>query len=255
MPPPPERIRLFLGQSLSPGALLELGEKHSHYLGHVLRLQAGDRLQVFNGKDGEWLAEISELRKKKGALTLLEQRREQGPEPDLWLVFAPIKHKATEYLAQKATELGVSVLQPVITRHTAVTRVNTERLRANAIEAAEQCERLTVPDVREPVKFDRLFGDWPQDRRLVYGDETGEGLPVKEALTEARPGKWAALTGPEGGFAAEELDFLRRMPGSLGAGLGPRVMRADTAAVAALTCLQVFTGDWNARPRWQTREG
>lgn len=233
---------------LSAGADIELGEQQAHYLRHVMRREDGAPLLLFNGRDGEWTATLG-LRGKKGAAArVAEQTRRQVTEPDVWLCFAPIKRARIDFIAEKATELGVAVLQPVITRHTAVERVNVERLRANAIEAAEQTERLSVPEVRAPVDLMRLLADWPPGRRLLICDETGGGPPIAEVLggldEAARTAPWGIVIGPEGGFAEGELTALRRMKDVTAVGLGPRILRADTAALAALACWQALVGDW-----------
>jgi 16S rRNA (uracil1498-N3)-methyltransferase len=240
--------RLFTESGLSAGAVAELTEAQAHYLRHVMRRDEGAPLLLFNGRDGEWQATLG-LRGKKGATARVTERtRPQAAEPDVWLCFAPVKRARIDWIAEKATELGVAVLQPVITRHTAVERVNVERLRANAVEAAEQTERLSVPEVRAPVELARLLADWPAGRRLLVGDETGGGPPIAEVLggldEAARAAPWAILIGPEGGFAADELTALRRMKDVTAVGLGPRILRADTAALAALACWQALVGDW-----------
>ena len=246
--------RLYVEAALAPGQAVGLDHGQAHFLRSVLRLEAGARLAVFNGRDGEWLAEIEGLGKGWCSLALLEQRRKPEPEPDLWLVFAPIKRARIDFLAEKATELGCSLLQPVMTRFTAVSRVNEERLAANAREAAEQCERLTVPVVRETVGFGQLLDTWPKDRRLLVCAEWGEARPIDEALqairaeTSGAPGPWAVMTGPEGGLAESELDALRKLPFVTPVGLGPRILRADTAALAALACWQAVLGDGARRP-------
>jgi 16S rRNA (uracil1498-N3)-methyltransferase len=240
--------RLFIEADLSSGVEAPLSEAQAHYLRHVMRRESGAPLLLFNGRDGEWQATLG-LRGKKAAVAAIGERtREQMAEPDLWLCFAPIKRARIDYVAEKATELGVAVLQPVLTQHTAVDRVNVERLRANAIEAAEQTERLTVPDVRTPVDLMKLFGDWPAGRRLLMCDETGGGPPIGGVLRgldeKARAAPWAIVIGPEGGFAAGELAALRRIKDVTAVGLGPRILRADTAALAALACWQAMVGDW-----------
>ena len=241
-------MRLFVEADLSAGIEATLSEAQAHYLRHVMRREDGAGLFLFNGRDGEWQARLS-LRGKKAAVAEVDERtREQAAEPDVWLCFAPVKRARIDYIAEKATELGVAVLQPVITQHTAVERVNVERLRANAIEAAEQTERLSVPEVRPPVDLMRLLADWPAERRLLMCDETGGGPPIADALRglddAARAAPWGIVIGPEGGFARAELDALRRIESVTAVGLGPRILRADTAALAALACWQALVGDW-----------
>jgi len=246
--------RLHVADRLAAGRVVGLDHGQAHFLRSVLRLAPGAQLAVFNAGDGEWLAEIEGLGKGWCSLQVLEQRREPTAEPDLWLVFAPIKRARIDFMAEKATELGCSLLQPVMTRFTAVSRVNEERLAANAREAAEQCERLTVPEVRETVDFAQLLESWPAERRLLVCAEWGEARPVAEALMAIRAeggGKaqpWAVMTGPEGGFAESELDALRKLPFVTPVGLGPRILRADTAALAAIACWQAILGDGAARP-------
>src|SRR5260221_6756776 len=213
-----------------------------------MRREGGAQLLLFNGRDGEWRATLGLRGKKAAVATVGERTREQTAEPDLWLCFAPVKRARIDYIAEKATELGVAALQPILTRHTIVERVNIERLPANAIEAAEQTERLTVPEVRAPVELAHLLSNWPVERRLLMCDETGGGPPiggVLGALDEvARAAPWAIVIGPEGGFAAGELAALRRIKDVTAVGLGPRILRADTAALAALACWQAMVGDW-----------
>jgi 16S rRNA (uracil1498-N3)-methyltransferase len=236
--------RLFIEDDLAADAALTLDGPRAHYLRDVLRLGVGAAVLLFNGRDGEWRAKVTASAKRTLDLGIESQTRPQVPEPDLWLCFAPVKKARIDFIAEKATELGVSALLPVITRRTNVERVNVERLRANAVEAAEQTERLTVPDIREPVSLEQVLKTWPASRRLLIADETGGGRPILDALADARPGPWAVLIGPEGGFAREELDRIAAVPGVLAVGLGPRILRADTAAIAALACLQAAIGDW-----------
>ncbi|HUT51652.1 MAG TPA: 16S rRNA (uracil(1498)-N(3))-methyltransferase [Alphaproteobacteria bacterium] len=240
-------VRLYVSDDLTGGGAASLGAKQAHYLKAVMRLGAGEDILVFNGRDGEWRGQIADLGKKGGAISVVAQTREQHFGPDLWLAFAPVKRGKPELVARAATELGVSVLQPVTTRRTVVGRVNTERLRANAVEAAEQCGRLTVPAVLEPVALEALMDQWPPDRRLMLCDETGGGQPVATALAQdPRTTPWAVLIGPEGGFDPSELDALGKHPIVTRVGLGPRILRAETAAIAALACWQVLVGDWRA---------
>lgn len=240
--------RLFVEADLAAGGEAPLDEAQVHYLRHVLRRPDGAPLLLFNGRDGEWRGTLSARGKKAAVAEVGECTREQMPEPDVWLCFAPVKRARIDYIAEKATELGVSRLQPVVTRHTAVERVNVERLRANAVEAAEQTERLTVPEVGEPVDLGKLLDGWPAERRLMMCDETGGGPPIAEALLHlddaARAAPWAIVIGPEGGFADVELQALRRIKDVTSVGLGPRILRADTAALAALACWQALVGDW-----------
>jgi 16S rRNA (uracil1498-N3)-methyltransferase len=240
--------RLFVEADLSAGSEAPLGEAQVHYLRHVMRRPEGSPLVLFNGRDGEWRATFEGRSKKAAVARVAERTREQVAEPDVWLCFAPLKRARIDYVAEKATELGVAVLQPVVTHHTIVERVNLERLRANALEAAEQTERLSVPEIRPPVELTRLLGDWPAGRRLLVCDETGAGPPIAEALAgldaAARTAPWAIVIGPEGGFDAAELAALRRMKDVMAVGLGPRILRADTAALAALACWQALVGDW-----------
>ena len=242
--------RLFVEDDLASGVGLTLDGPRAHYLRDVLRLGVGAEVLLFNGRDGEWRTRVTATAKRSLDLVLQTQTRPQATEPDLWLCFAPVKKARIDFIAEKATELGVSALVPVLTRRTNVERVNVERLRANAVEAAEQTERLTVPEVREPASLEQVLKAWPAARRLLIADETGGGKPILDALGDAQPGAWAVLIGPEGGFTREELDRIAALPGVLAVGLGPRILRADTAAVAALSCLQAAIGDWReATPR------
>lgn len=249
--------RLYVEEDLSAGQAIGLDRERAHFLRSVLRLAPGAALALFNGRDGEWLARLEALGKGWASLAVESQRRPQVAEPDLWLVFAPIKRARIDFVAEKASEMGVSLLQPVLTRHTAVERVNIQRLAANAREAAEQCERLSVPEVREPLALDRLLGDWPtcdreSGRILLMADEGGAHdrslPPLAEAIAGAVAGggrsSWALLIGPEGGFAEEERALLAGLPFVVRGTLGPRLLRADTAAIAGLTLLQAHAGDW-----------
>ena len=248
------RARLFVADPLAAAAAIELESAQAHYLAHVLRLKLGAELHLFNGRDGEWRGQITTLGRGRCTVALQEQTRAQRAEPDLWLLFAPLKKARTDYLAEKATEIGASLLWPVFTRRTQAERVNLDRLRANAIEAAEQSERLSVPQLRQPAKLMDVLANWPTDRHLLFCDESGGGLPIAEALSapglrSSTPQHWAALIGPEGGFARDELDALHNLPFVIAAGLGPRILRADTAALAALVAIQALVGDWKTGPR------
>jgi 16S rRNA (uracil1498-N3)-methyltransferase len=246
--------RLHVAEELREEAEIFMDERETHYLRDVRRLEEGDLVGVFNGSDGEWDAVISRLGKRDAKLIVGEQRRPQAVEPDVWLVFAPVKRTHIDFVAQKATELGVSALQPVVTQHTVVERVNADRLQAIAIEAAEQCERLSVPQVFPTVTLRELLATWPQERRLLLCAEAGAASPIADTLSSyagadrrtATP--WAIMTGPEGGFARSELDALSKLPFAVPVGLGPRILRADTAALAALACWQAILGDGQQRP-------
>jgi len=245
MPTPKAKARLFVDCELAEGRKVSLPRAQSHYVGRVMRLGIGDAVTVFNGRDGEWGTAISAAGRNEIELTCELQRRPQEPEPDIWLVFAPLKKTRIDFVVEKATELGVSRLVPVITERTAVTRVNIERLTAQTIEAAEQCERLSLPEIAEPVALPALLAGWPAGRRLLVMDETRMGKSIAAALEETPPAVAdAILIGPEGGFAASELDALRKLPFVTTVAAGPRILRAETAAVAALSCWQALAGDW-----------
>ncbi|MBV9932334.1 MAG: 16S rRNA (uracil(1498)-N(3))-methyltransferase [Alphaproteobacteria bacterium] len=233
--------RLFVEQTLGAGAGLTLEGPAAHYLGAVLRLGAGGRAKLFDDRTGEWLAEIVEAGKKRVSLRVLEKLRERETVPDLWLLFAPIKRGRIDWIAEKASELGVARLVPVITARTIVDRVNTERLRAHLIEAAEQCERTALPTLAGPAKLERLLANWPDERALLFADEQG-GEPLAGAVA---PGPAAILIGPEGGFAPDERDAIRAVRRARPVSLGPRILRADTAAVAAVSVWMAAAGDWH----------
>ncbi len=247
--------RLWTEADLDAGLTLGLDHARAHFLRSVLRLERGAPVALFNGRDGEWLARIEGLGKGWCSLAVEAQRRPQAGAPDLWLVFAPIKRARLDFLVEKATELGCAALQPMMTRHTAVSRVNLERLQANAREAAEQCERLDLPEVRPATDFGKLIDAWPRDRKLLVCAESGPARPIAETLISLRregpdstPGPWAIMTGPEGGFARSELDALNDLSFAIKVGLGPRVLRADTAALAAIASWQAILGDGRSRP-------
>jgi len=246
----PSKVRLYLDHPLAPGQTVPLSQPQANYLFNVMRLGTGAVVSVFNGRDGEWESRIENLGKRGAQLHCARQLRPQEPGPDLWLLFAPIKHGKIDFLAQKAVELGASRLSPVITQHTAVSRVNTERLLANAVEAAEQSGCMDVAQVDEPAPLMSALQGWEEDRVLLYADESGQGLPPAEALPALRGRKLALLIGPEGGFSLPEHAHLRTLAFAKGFGLGPRILRADTAALAALAVIQAFCGDWNKRPHF-----
>ena len=237
--------RLFVDAALREGERIALERNQSNYLGNVLRLAAGGTILVFNGRDGEWQAAI-EGRKRPDHLSITAQTRPQDRLPDIAYVFAPLKHARLDYMVQKAVEMGAAILQPVLTRHTQVSRVNGERMRANVIEAAEQCGILSLAEVSEPVALERYLDTRETKRLLVFCDEAADiGNPIEalqHGLTVADG--IDVLIGPEGGFAEEERMLLLRQPRTLRLSLGPRILRADTAGVAALALVQAALGDW-----------
>jgi len=237
--------RLFVEAPLGEGAEVALNAAQSHYLGTVLRLKAGSHVLAFNGRDGEWGASLA-LAKRVSMLRIGGKTRAQTVPADLHYLFAPLKAARLDYMVQKAVEMGVSRLQPVFTRHSQVARLNSERVRANAIEAAEQCGVLSLPDVGEPIAFPRLLAEWDAARRLVFCDESAEIADPVAALAGVPRSPLAVLIGPEGGFAEDERAALLKLPNLVRLSLGPRILRADTAAVAALALVQAVLGDWNS---------
>jgi 16S rRNA (uracil1498-N3)-methyltransferase len=237
------QTRLFVEDYLAAGQSLELSEDHTHFLKNVLRLKEGAVVAFFNGRNGEWHGRIASFGRRNATALIEVRSRTQETETDLWLVFAPIKRARIDFLVEKATELGASALLPVMTRRTNVERMNLDRLQAHAVEAAEQSERLTVPVVHAPQSLDGLMSSWDSQRKLVVCDETGTAPPIAAALASEAPGEWAVLIGPEGGFTEDELDGLRKLPFVRPVSLGPRVLRADTAAIAALAVLQAVLGE------------
>ncbi|WP_448029653.1 16S rRNA (uracil(1498)-N(3))-methyltransferase [Bradyrhizobium liaoningense] len=237
--------RLFVDAALVQDARVPLDRDQSNYLGNVLRLAAGAEVLAFNGRDGEWQAAI-EGRKRPDGLVILQQTRPQDRLPDLTYVFAPLKHARLDYMVQKAIEMGAAALQPVLTRFTQASRVNTERMRANVVEAAEQCGILSIATVAEPVPLERFLSQRAAGRLLIFCDEAAEVQDPVQSLQRAREAGQGidVLIGPEGGFAEEERALLLRQPRILRLALGPRIMRADTAAVAALALVQAVLGDW-----------
>ena len=246
--------RLYVEADLGTGGRIRLDAGQQHYLKNVLRLEPGARLVLFNGRHGEWSGRLARFDRHGGEADLEEQRRPQQTEPDLWLVFAPLKRARIDYLVEKATELGASRLVPVHTRHTILSRLNADRLSAHAREAAEQTERLSLPALAPMLPLATVLDGWDAERALLVCDETGAGPSLAEVLADFPAGPAAILTGPEGGFAPDELERLRAAPFVRAASLGPRVLRADTAALAALAVFQAVRGDWgSARPSWRSR--
>ncbi len=239
--------RLYVEAPLQAGAQIPLDRDQSNYLLNVLRSRAGDQTIVFNGRDGAWLAEIVPEGRKAAVLSLVEQSAEQTPPNDLWYGFAPLKSARLDYMIQKATEMGAGIIQPVMTRYTQVSHLKLERMRANAIEAAEQCEVLNVPEIPEQTSLGQLLATWSEihgDRKLIVADEEeAAGSPI-EVLTALEGQRLGLLIGPEGGFAEEERALLRDQAFTVPISLGPRILRADTAAVAALAVIQSTIGDW-----------
>ena len=235
------KIRLYVDQPLAPGQAVRLSPDQAHYLTGVMRLAAGAPILLFNGCDGEWHATLAEA-SKRGAIAIPDtQTRPLHLPPDLWLLFAPIKKARTDFIVEKAVELGAARILPVQTRHTNSDRIRQDRLQAHAVEAAEQCGATFVPEVTDLHHLDKLLAQWPTDRRLYWCDETALGQPATLALAQ---GPAAILIGPEGGFSADEAAKLRGRPNVTPLSLGPRILRADTAAVAALTLWQAACGDW-----------
>ena len=239
--PPRSTPRLFVDRELAPGPLTIDGPP-AHYLLQVMRLKAGDPVKLFDNRTGEWLALVASVGKRDLQLDVTQRLRPREPVPDLWLCAAPLKKGRVDWLAEKACELGVARLIPVVTRRTVVDKPNADRLRAHLIEAAEQCGRTALTDLADPVKLPALLRDWPAERALFFADETG-GAPALEAM-RAKPGPVAILIGPEGGFDADERDAIRALPQAVAITLGSRILRSDTAAAAATAVWMAATGDW-----------
>ncbi|MCJ7871629.1 16S rRNA (uracil(1498)-N(3))-methyltransferase [Marinovum sp. 2_MG-2023] len=238
-------IRLYVEHALGQGQTIPLTREQAHYLFGVMRLTAGAQLLLFNGQDGEWRAEVVQAGKRGGILICQAQTKEQGLPPDLWLLFAPVKKARTDFIVEKAVEMGVRRIVPVQSEFTNSDRIRADKQRAHAIEAAEQCGATFVPDVADIQKLSTIFDNWPAERKLMFCDETRVGGSLVLAdLIAAGPGPWAILIGPEGGFSASEHARLRALDFAHPVALGPRILRAETAAVAALTLWQMALGDW-----------
>jgi 16S rRNA (uracil1498-N3)-methyltransferase len=239
--------RLLVERALGKGEVLSLNREQSNYLAAVLRKRTGDELVVFNGRDGAWLARLSGDNKKAVTLDVIEQVAPQTPPSDLWYGFAPLKSARLEYVVQKATEMGAGIIQPVMTRYTQLHRLNPEKLRAYAVEAAEQCEVLSLPEIASEIALEKLVADWPQvqgDRVLVFADESAASASPVADLQRLAGRRIGLLVGPEGGFSPEERALLLGQPFTVPISLGPRILRADTAAVAGLAVIQAIIGDW-----------
>lgn len=236
--------RLYVSDDLVAGHAFEATKEHLHYLVNVLRMAEGDAVLLFNGRDGEWQAELSFPSRKRLLLTPTEQTRPQPAPSDLHYLFAPLKVGRLDYLVQKAVEMGAGVLQPVMTQHVQGKITSLERLEANAVEAAEQCGILAIPRVAAPRKLEELLSDWPRDRRIIFCDEGHGSQNPLAALQQITEQKLALLVGPEGGFSDAERTLLRGLDFVTPIPLGPRILRADTAAVAAMAVIQAAIGDW-----------
>ncbi|WP_156680023.1 16S rRNA (uracil(1498)-N(3))-methyltransferase [Sphingomonas profundi] len=241
--PPASTPRLFVAAPLSPGARVTLEGGQAHYLSAVMRLKPGDPLRLFDDATGEWLAEVADVRKRDLTVAVAERLAPRETVPDLWLLAAPIKKGRIDWLVEKACELGVARIVPVVTQRTIVDRLNPDRLRAHMIEAAEQCGRTALPELAELAPLREVLRAWPAERMLIHADEEG-GAPLASV---ARPGPAAILIGPEGGFTTEERAAIAAVPAACGVSLGPRILRADTAAAAAVAVWMAVAGDWTDR--------
>lgn len=245
------KVRLYVEQALGEGQTIPLAKEQAHYLFGVMRMSVGDALLVFNGRDGEWRCDVVEGNKRNGTLTCVQQTKPLQMPPDLWLLFAPIKKARTDFIVEKAAEMGAARIMPVSTEYTNSDRIRQDRLQAHALEAAEQCGGTYVPEVTELQKLAQVLANWPEGRQLMFCDEAEVGSAKRLAATRASQGTdasdgsaWAILIGPEGGFSPEERAKLKALPFAHVVSLGPRILRADTAAVAAMTIWQQTLGDW-----------
>ena len=243
------QIRLYIEADLAPDAVCDLSADHAHYLHNVMRKSVGTQIAVFNGRDGCYLSEVIELSRKKATIRCLSLQEAQWASPDLWLLFAPVKKARLDFMAQKATELGASVIWPVRTDYCQVKAIKDERLMANAIEAAEQTERLDLPEIKPFTDLKEVLENWPEDRVIIFcderlaGDHNGEAVRI---LSQIHMDKAAILVGPEGGFSMAEKQMITKLNHVISISLGPRILRADTAALSALTLYQAIRGDWSA---------
>ena len=237
-------IRLFIDADLATGVAAAISREQAHYLANVMRLVLGAEVLVFNGRDGEWLARLGPVGKRGGVLEVVDQRLRQAVGPDLDLLVAVVKRVRLETIVEKAAELGARRVRLLLTTRTNADRVNLARLQAIATEASEQTGRLDVPQILAPEKLAGVLTTWPEGRRLMFCDEAGEALPALDALRGQPRGPWAVMIGPEGGFSAEERAAVRALPGAVPVSLGPRILRADTAAISALSLWQAASGDW-----------
>lgn len=237
------KIRLYVDADLGTGQAVAMSREQAHYLFGVMRLEKGAMVALFNGRDGEWQAEVIVANKRNAVLECHRQSKPLQMPPDLWFLFAPIKKARTDFIVEKAAEMGAARIMPVQTAFTQSERMRQDRLQAHALEAAEQCGGTYMPEVTDLAKLDKVLADWPADRQLLFCDETRVGQAASD-LSQLSRGPWAILIGPEGGFSAAEVEKLRAMAGVHSISLGPRILRADTAAVAALALWQRALGDW-----------
>ena len=237
--------RLYVSEAFGAGVTIGLPQSQAHYLSKVMRLKPGAQIRVFNGDDGEWLAELSELGKRDAQITLLEQLRPATSTPDIWVLFAPVKKSRNDFIVEKATELGASLIRPVLTKRTTMLHIKTDRMRMQAIEAAEQTERMDIPLIKDPFKLAELIESWDAGRDLIFADEAGDAQPAIEAFKSLRA-PCAILISPVRGFDPSERDLLRAQSYVTPISLGPRILRADTAVAATLALWQAVNGDWDA---------
>ena len=242
------KIRIYIDTAMDKGFEINLNETQSHYLCHVMKVSLGDHVLCFNNKDGEFLSSVSNISKKSVSLSLLEKTRDFERVSDTQLIFAPVKKEQTDYIIQKATELGIHSLLPVITKYTMNERIKTNRFQLQAIEAAEQSRRVDIPEILNPTTFSELITSWNKKRTLFYFDETGLGKNILQTFSQAKEDNLSCISfliGPEGGFSQDELNILRNSSFAIGVSLGKRILRAETAVAAALSCWQAIAGDWN----------
>lgn len=239
-----KNFRLYIANNLADEKNITLNEEQSHYLKNVVKYNIGETLHCFDNKNGEFSCEITEIGKKAVTLSVLNKVKDFSPTPDIWLLFAPLKKDKTDFVIEKATELGCRKIIPTLTKYTITNNIKTERYIAQSIEAAEQCRRTDLPEISIPQKLEDLLNNWDKNRSLYFMDETLQSLPFAELLSKEPATSAAVLIGPEGGFSPEELTLLRNLSFAKGATLGPRILRAETAVAAALSCWQMIRGDW-----------
>lgn len=239
------KIRIFIKtDKLSVGDIIDIPEKQSHYLANVMKQKTGDSILCFNGKDGEFDCEIIAINKKNCQISVRKKTKDFASVPDLWLLFAPLKKDNTDFVIEKATELGIKKIIPTITQRAISEKVRSERYLAQAIEAAEQCRRVDIPEISDAITLEKLLQNWDQNRKLYFLDETGNGNLIHNVFTKSSA-PCAILVGPEGGFAEKELEFLRKLDYTEAVSMGKRILRAETAAIASIACWQSICGDWN----------